>query len=44
MGAMVLYESMHKSIVSLGASGGGKNEKEFVMAISVNNLGPAANN
>ena len=39
----MLDESMHKSTVSLGVDGGGKHEKEDVMAVSVNNLGHAAN-
>ena len=41
---MVLDESMHKSIVLLGANGGGKNEKQFVMDVQVNNWGLRANN
>ena len=37
-------ESMHKYSISLGTDVGGKNRKEDVMVISVNNLGPRANN
>ena len=41
---MVLDESMHKFAVSLGAGGGGTKGKEAIMEVSVNNLGPTANN
>ena len=40
----MLDESMQKSAVSLGANGGGKNDKEFSLVVSVNNLRPATNN
>ena len=40
----MLDESMHKSAVSLGSDGGGKNRKEVVMVILGNNTVPIASN
>ena len=40
----MLDESMHKSAVSFGVSGGETKGKEVVMVVSTNNLGPTFNN
>ena len=40
MGAAVLDESMHKSVVSFGVSGGDTKGKEAIMVVSKNNPGP----
>ena len=37
-------ESMHKSTVSFGVSGGDTKGKEAIMVVSANNLGPTFNN
>ena len=44
MGPEVLDESMHKSVVLFGVSGGDTKEKESIMVVSTNNLGPTFNN
>ena len=41
---MVLDESMHKSVVLIGVSGGGTKGKEAIIEVLVNNLGLTANN
>ena len=40
----MLDESMHKSTVSFGVSGGDTKGKDVVMGVSANNLGPTFNN
>ena len=40
----MLDESMQKSIVSFGVSGGDTKGEEVVMVVSTNNLGPTFNN
>ena len=40
----MLDESMHKSIVSFGVSGGDTKGKEDIMVVSKNNPGPTFNN
>ena len=40
----MLDESMHKSTVSFGVSGGDTKGKEAIMVVSVNNPGPTFNN
>ena len=39
---MVLDERTHKSVVSFGSGGGGKDEKESVKDALMKNLGPTA--
>ena len=40
----MLDETMHKSVVSFGISGGDTKGKEAIMVMSVNNPGPTFNN
>ena len=42
--AVVLDESMHKSVVSFGVGGGDTKGKEAIMVVSTNNPGPTFNN
>ena len=44
MGVAVLDESIHKSTVSFGVSGGDTKGKEAIMVLSTNNPGPTFNN
>ena len=44
MDAVVLDETMHKSVVSFCVSGGDTNGKGAIMVVSTKNLGPTFNN